>query len=189
MNRYDTYGLILQIFIIFITVFIFCSTAYAPFFEKYKKEITNEELSHTGLKKIQFFSKIILIFTTENEVKIGLNKKKLNEFLKLRYKNNFSNFPYKQLNENEFSNFALSEGENEIREFLGVIIVKIFTVGSDYPIAYHINLSAGNLSQTLFEAEYLGIDSADTIEKAIKNSIRQLVESLANDFFKARSKR
>ncbi len=145
-----------------------------------EKVISDEQLVYPEFKEIEFFGALVVNFGGENEEKLGLNQKQLKDYLKLKYKNNFASFPYKTAPEAYLY-------DDTKRKKVGIIEIYIWTVGSDYPVAYYIRLRAGHFSDVdIIELPALGFNSKDGINSAVKKYISELVEDFAIFFFKAR---
>jgi hypothetical protein len=141
-----------------------------------------DRLLYPEFSEIKYFGVIYVIFRGKTEGKLGLNKKELTDFLRLKYKNNFANIPYKSMS-SESVNKAMNKKE------IGFIYADIWAVGEDYPIAFHIKLVAGcweKVYRPAFEHEYLGVTSEELITQKLKKGIGILLEDFAITFFKAR---
>jgi hypothetical protein len=140
-----------------------------------------DELLYSGFKEVNYFGAIYVIFNSNNEEKIGLNKKELTDYLRLKFKNNFVNIPYKNM-----SAESLNSAKN--KKEIGTIYLHIWTVGQDYPIAFLLELKAGcwGSAYRIFETRHLGFNSKEHIKDEIKKSITTFIEELAITFFKAR---
>jgi hypothetical protein len=149
---------------------------------EFEKPSTKQD-RYSCLSKIKDFGLIRVVFHGENEKKIGLNNIELSNFLRLKYKNNFAGFPYNSI-------FNRKDAFNEmIKKKIGMIIVTIWAVGDNYPIAYHVELKAkclGSDALDTYEDAYLGYSYKAKIKGSIRKSIEDLVEKFAIIFFKAR---
>ncbi|MCD4779265.1 MAG: hypothetical protein K8S27_01770 [Candidatus Omnitrophica bacterium] len=68
-------------------------------------------------------------------------------------------------------------------------MITVWTVGDDYPIAYHVEINACNFNSTCqkeYRNAYLGYVSKRNVKIVIKESISELVDDFAVAFFKAR---
>ena len=79
-------------------------------------------------------------------------------------------------------------GAEQLPQKTGSIRVRVWTIGDDYPIAYHIKLSAGSLRfSNQYSGEYLGYDSKENLPSVIRNAISGMIENMAVAFFTARN--
>ena len=131
---------------------------------------------------IESFGHIRVVLEGEDAEKIGLDSDKLTDFLKLRFKNNFATIQYK------YQWKAIIESDDEdFQSSIGTLYVTVWIVGTDYPIAYHIEIGARAFSgDGGFENAVLGYGSKDNVEETVKTSIAGMVEELAVLFFKVR---
>jgi hypothetical protein len=147
--------------------------------EEFHKIIENR---YSDFKKIERFGGIFITCSGSAE-KIGLSKKGLIDYVKLRYKNNFGNITFKEPTPEEISiYFDKARGEK-----IGQMEFIIWTVGDDYPIAFHIRCTAGNYDRfDIWKSEVLGYGSKNNVPDLVKKTIDGMMEELAVGFFKAR---
>ena len=146
-----------------------------------KEKPSFESYIYSGFKSIESFSSLRVYFNGTAK-DIGLNKDELTNFLKLRFKNSFAGTAYQQTDFKKIMNE--SDAQKSKR---GVIEIKIWTVGNDYPIAFHIEISSGNYSNfEQYKTAFLGYSSKEKIFESVKKSITELVDDLAVSYFKAR---
>ena len=134
---------------------------------------------------IEYFGYIVVYFQGSAE-EIGLNKTELIDHARLRFKNNFAGIKCKQdLNIRICLPKALPNVDDWPK--VGTISFTIWTVGKDFPIAYHISCEAGTVLNTgMWESAFLGYGSKANIPKLAKECIDDLIEDLAIDFFEVR---
>lgn len=162
--------------LIFLSVLLVSASAQAeqnnPYVESYL---------YSGFKTIKNFSSIDVYLRGTAE-EIGLSKEDLTNYLRLRFKNSFANTSYKKT-----SFEKIMEENKEKQSDRGDISIIVWTVGDDYPIAFHIEISAGNYSNLgQYETAILGYGSEQKITESVKESISELVDDLAIAYFKAR---
>jgi hypothetical protein len=146
-----------------------------------EKKPNFESIAYSGFKTIEEFGRIG-VYLEGSAGKIGMEKEGLTDYLRLRFKNSFSGMTFKQA-ENIFKLWL----DKEKAKKNGSIIVKIWTVGDDYPIAYHIEIGAGNLTNSWeYKTAMLGYGSKNNVPNSIRESISKLIDELAVAFFKAR---
>lgn len=146
-----------------------------------KEEPSLEEFLYGGFKTVQTFGHVDVQISGDAE-KIGLNKNELKDLLLLKFKNNFADIPYK-----EDPNWPQKVKDKELAQKVGIIYMKVWIVGDDYPIAYHLSFDAGNLSSVRFyEDALLGYGNRENVPETVKKTIDQFVERVAITFFKVR---
>ncbi len=141
----------------------------------------NEWLRHRyrDVKLIEKFGFInMYVKAREEDHRIGLSDEELTSFLKLRYKNNFANVPYKKTNRN------ISE---EDKKKIGTLWCAVWTVGKNYPIAYHVECRMGTYSNDrIFGDATLGFGSKENVPDSIREAVDRMVSGFAILFFKYR---
>ena len=167
-------------------------------------KVYRDKITHAGFKQIQGFGHISVNVLGSAE-KFGISEKELTDFLKLKIKNNFAGikiFTQKQLI--ELCGISAEEYLNNKNPFscssekIGYISLEIWTVGHDYPIAFHVSCKSGSIrhyhfiesglacSPIIWEKAFLGYGSKDSVPDDIRNSVESLIEKLAIVFFKVR---
>jgi hypothetical protein len=165
-----------------ILFFIILIIILSLFFISSAQEGINESailnIFYGEFKDIEYFNFIYVSIDGSAE-KIGLNSEELTKYAKLKFKNNFAYIEYKdiQLQDNA------SESEKKKK---GSLWIKVWTVGENYPVAYHIKCKAGNYFDYFWEQEVLGYGSKENVPNSIKESVGELIEQLAIDFFTTR---
>jgi len=154
-------------------------TGSSAFAEEKKQNF--ESIFYSGFKTVENFG-LINVSLEGTAEKIGLKKEGLSDYLRLRFKNSFAGMEFK-----EPENLLEAFQDKEKAKRTGNIHVKVWTVGDDYPIAYHIGISAGNLANPRnYETAFLGYGSKQNVPDSVRESISQLIDDLAVAFFKAR---
>ncbi len=119
---------------------------------------------------------------------IGLDRKELAEFLRLRFKNFFTGFPLKELPPDKNG----SPKDDVVEREWAYLSVTVWTVGSDYPVAYHINLTMRKLrgGGGGYEDASLGYASAKALksERILKDAISDMMERAAVKLLKIQGK-
>jgi hypothetical protein len=137
------------------------------------------ELLYGGLKKIDSVGFIHVHLKNSESNKLGLTSEDLTDFLKLRYKNNFGNIP--------FLDKSKKIGEIKNREAIGNLWCGVWTVGDDYPIAYHVECRFGSFGNpSIVSDEVLGYGNKRNVPESIKNSIDRMTSEFAIQFYKSR---
>ena len=157
--------------------------------DEFKKAMEEEELAG-AMAKIHLTSITSFGYIYANRYHSGRGKregrksdvwdidKEMSNFVQLRFKNNFANFPYELV---ELFKWAKDPT-------IGHLQCHIWLHGASYPIAYHVecNLGAGSRSRVLHDAT-LGITSPDRASKDIQEALDRMVSKFARIFFRARS--
>ena len=147
-----------------------------------ERKFNIESNLYSGFKTIEKFG-LLNISLEGSAEKFELNKIDLIDYLRLRFKNNFGGMEFKEL-----ENISEMSKDKEKAKKIAIIHIKIWTVGDDYPIAYHIAINAGNLAHMReYQAAILGYGSRLNVPDSVRKSIAQLVDDLAITFSKARS--
>lgn len=154
-------------------------------------------INNRDLIKVRYFQPI-QVNLEGDAVKIGLDSKELSDFLTLKFKNLFSSYEIKELSTNSWKvKDAKSLDEFGDIEFQGIdrsewalMTVKIWVVGEDYPLAYHIHLDIGRLGGGShgYEDERLGVSSAKNLKenRRLKDSLADMLEKAAIELMKLR---
>lgn len=146
-----------------------------------EKKFDLDRLSYPGFWTIKQFALVDVSLEGTAE-KLGLKEKHLNEYLRLRFKNNFSGMQFKEPD----TLFRILLNKEEAVKY-GSINVRIWTVGDDFPVAFYIELKAGNLTDVdEYKRAMLGYGSRKNVPETVRNAITELVEDAAVDFFKTR---
>ena len=136
-----------------------------------------EHVLYGGLRGIKTFGSVG-VSTRGSVEKIGLTESGLKGFLSLRLKNNFAGIKY----ENLLEPYRLPS-DTEKSATIGTFWCNVWTVGDDYPIAYHVKCRGGNLNNyDIWSSEDLGYGNKRTVPESIKEALNKLVEEFAIQF-------
>ena len=130
---------------------------------------------------------------------IGLDEKKLTDYLRLKVKNNFADIKFI----NDYTEYYIKQRDDNIpmfkdfkrnpdyidRENVGFIGLTVWVVGNNYPVAYYIRCTFENFTECnslMNELSTLGYGSKDNVPDRIKKFIGEYIEKFAIDFYKAR---
>ena len=134
-----------------------------------------------GLKTIEKFA-IVHLDTEGSAEKIGIKQDELQDYLRLRFKNSFAGMDFKP---DEGLMEPFPNLEKAIKN--GTILIMVWTVGEDNPVAYHIRLLAGTVAdRNLYDHQVLGYDSKKNMPYIVRNIISDLIDEYAIFFFKNR---
>lgn len=145
------------------------------------KKLTFESLQYSGFLTIERFA-LIDVEVSGSAEKLGLKEDKLTDQLRLRFKNNFAGMEFKEPD----SLVRILLNPDSAQKY-GSLHVAVWTVGDDYPVAFHIEITSGNLADTdQYKRAMLGYGSKKDVPATIRKQIEELVEDAAVVFFKAR---
>lgn len=138
-----------------------------------------EDALYGDLKKIEYFGSIHVHLKNTDSTKIGLNEEELGDFLRLRYRNNFGNVPYKDLGAKRL--------DVKDKSAMGYLWCGVSTVGDDFPIAYHVECKVGSMANpTILSDAVLGYGNKRNVPESIKKSLDNMISQFAIQFFKTR---
>ncbi len=143
-----------------------------------------EQILYGGLKTIKSFGFIhVNVEGTERQAQkneIGLSGDDMTGFLRLRFKNNFAQIPFRE----DLSALGKPEAEQVV---VGYLWCQVWTVGDSYPVAYHVQCRMGNMKnlQILSDAN-LGYGNKDAAIRAVHNALDRIVTNFAKTFFRVR---
>jgi len=141
------------------------------------------QVIYSGFLSIESFGEIRVIFEGEDAEKIGLDEDELSDFLRLKFKNNFAEIPYK---EEPDESFEILQDE-ELQSKIGSFVVTVWIVGTDQPIAYHMTARVDSWEfERGWENAVLGYGNKATVPETVKTTITEWVEEAAIMFFKVR---
>lgn len=119
---------------------------------------------------------------------LGLVQAELTDFVNLRFKNLFTGFTLEEIPKDKE---GLPKKDINPGEWAS-LTVKIWTVGKDYPVAYHVELKMEKLFGGVngYQDAALGYASAKTLkdERVLKDTISDLIERAAVTLFKIQGK-
>jgi hypothetical protein len=138
-----------------------------------------EDILYGDLRKMEYVGYIYAHVKNEESSKIGLNDEELTNYVKLRFKNSFAGVQYKNLGNN------ISNVSN--KSAVGYLWCGVWTVGDDYPIAYHIECRFGSMQNPrILTDAVLGYGNKNNVPDTIKKSLDDMMSRFAIQFFKTR---
>lgn len=142
-----------------------------------------DKMFYGDLNRVISFGNVIVGLEGSAE-KIGLSRSFLNDFLKLQIKNSFNGIKLKNIKMFSTVNGKYQQNKNP---HIGRVYVKVWTIGDDFPIAYHVSLTAGTYEKyRIYTDAVLGYGSKKNVPDSIKGSISKMIDRFAISFFKAR---
>jgi hypothetical protein len=149
-------------------------------------ELTDKEvqLLYADLRQIGSIGLVALSLVGDAE-KIGLNEKELNNFVKERFRAHFKSMPFEDVSK-DTSKFLSLVGSRDRK--VGNITLRVWVVGDEFPLAYHVRGDAGNFENpAIWTEEILGHGSKKTAPDAIKEIIDEMMRNLSVIFSRARA--
>jgi hypothetical protein len=141
------------------------------------------KLVYQDFQSVKSFGTLAVLCRGEDARKIGLDAKKLTDLLKLKFKNDFVDVPYEDQTGKNID-FVL---DDQFGPAVGRVVITVWIVGDDYPIAYHMEIVAGTIEEReIYTNSVLGYGSKQNVPDTVKSQIGKFVEELAIVFFKAR---
>ena len=135
-------------------------------------------------KEINSFG-IIAVALVGDAEKIGLSESELTDCAKAAFKDYFPGIPYEDISRDS-KKFLAHVSARDKR--VGNITFRVWVVGEDYPVAYHIKCDAGNFDNpAIWTEEILGHGSKKTAPDAIKEIIRDMMKTASIDFHRVRA--
>ena len=141
------------------------------------------ELFYGLFKEVDSFGLISPALVGDAEA-IGLNEYQLTNYLDERFSAYFCNTKYEDLSRNPAklaSIIARRDGR------VGIITFRVWVMGDNYPLAYHVRCDAGSFENpSIWSEEVLGHGSKRTAPAAIKEILNELMRQFAEIFLKAK---
>ena len=151
--------------------------------KKLSPETLALQAKYGELLKIKRFG-LIAVNVNGDAGKLGLNNNDLTDYAKLRFKNNFSRVSYEEVSKEELQTLS---GDDAKAKKVGVISCRVWVVGNNYPVAYHVRCDEGNYKNlSIWSDEILGYGSKPNLPETVKRSISEMMEKLAIIYFKVR---
>lgn len=139
---------------------------------------------YRSLKEISSFG-IVAVSLVGDAHEAGLNEDEVSKFIHDKFKGYFAGFPYEDLSKDSsrFWSLVLSRERK-----VGNVTFRVWVVGKDYPIAYHIRCDAGNFENpSIWSEEILGHGSKANTRDAIMQILDEMMRNFATTFFNARA--
>jgi hypothetical protein len=151
-------------------------------------ELTDEEIEllFGYFKEIRGFGIISLSLLGDAE-KVGLDESQLDAFLYARFDAYFCNTQLQDLSLNPARLAAAIANRDKT---VGIITFRVWVIGEEYPLAYHVKCDAGSFENpSIWTEEVLGHGSKKNAPETIKEILDELMQQLANNFLKARGEK
>lgn len=128
---------------------------------------------------------ILAVSLVGDAEKIGLNEADLTDCVKAAFKDYFPGIKYEDISTDPEKFMALAASREKK---IGNITFRVWVVGEDQPVAYHVRCDAGNFDNPAVRTdETLGHGSRKTAPDAIREVINEMMKSLSVDFFRVRA--
>lgn len=135
-------------------------------------------------KEINSFG-IIAVSLVGDAEKIGMSESELNGYLKSVFKGYFPGVKFEDISRDSRRFLTLVSSRDKK---VGNITFRVWVVGDDYPVAYHIKCDAGNFENpAIWTDEILGHGSRKTAPEAIKEIMNEMLKTLSVNFYKVRA--
>ena len=135
-------------------------------------------------KEINSFG-IIAVSLVGDAEKIGLSESDLTNYLKSTFKDCFPGVKYEDVSKDSRRFLTLVSSRDKK---VGNITFRVWVVGDDYPVAYHIKCDAGNFENpAIWTDEILGHGSRKTAPDAIKEIMNEMMKTLSVNYYKVRA--
>ncbi len=123
-------------------------------------------------REVQSFAMIAVSLVGDAE-KIGLDAEELTRYAKSQFKNHFSRIRYEDVSKDS--------GRS------GNLTFRVWVVGREYPVVYHIRCDAGNFENpAIYTEEVMGHSSPGAASEAIKTILGEMIREFSVIFFRAR---
>jgi len=151
-------------------------------FTSFAGELKSFEENVYGVFNHTEYIGLVIVTVKGSAEKIGLHSDDLSDFLMLRLKNSLGSL--EKLSDRKY--FSMSDDESNDNKMM-TITLDVWTVGDDYPIAFHVHFQAGPQTNVrLYEDQILGYGSRINVPLSIKQSITDLVDTFAIKFYRIR---
>lgn len=142
---------------------------------------------YPSFSALEYFGSAQVIFKGDGAEELGLDVVELTDFLRLKYKNTFAGFPYRNIIDNPSPNLFEQLSDDDFSGRIGSLVATVWIVGTDYPIAYHIELRAGSFNSAReYSDAALGYGSKENVPATVKTALSDMMDDLAITFLKVR---
>jgi len=155
---------------------------------KISTDLTDDEvdLLYGLFKDVDSFGLISLALVGDAE-RIGLGEDKLTNYLDGKFAKYFCNIRYEDLSLNP-AKLAAAIVQRDRK--LGIITFRVWVIGDDFPLAYHVRCDAGSFENpSIWSEEVLGHGSKRTVPTAIKEILNELMQQFAEVFLKVKGEK
>jgi hypothetical protein len=169
------------------TLLLFLCCLVPPAFAQNEdsQELSDEEvqLLFGYFKEIRAFG-LISLSLLEDAEKIGLNEAQLDAYLYARFNSTFCKTRFDDLSVNPARLAAAIANRDKT---VGIITFRVWVIGEDYPLAYHVRCDAGSFENpSVWTEEVLGHGSKKNAPETIMQILDELMQQLAKNFLQAR---
>lgn len=117
--------------------------------------------------------------------KAGLKTEEVTQYAKARFAEYFSGIPLEDVSRSSKRFMALALSHEKT---VGNITFRIWVLGDNYPVVYHVRCDAGNFDNpSIWTDEALGHASLNNTRDAILKIVDEMMKTLAVAFFKVRA--
>lgn len=136
-------------------------------------------------REVKAFAMIAVSLVGQTET-IGLKTDEVTQFAKSKFKDYFANVELEDIagDSKRFLAMVLSREKT-----MGNITFRVWVVGEDYPIVYHVKCDAGNFDNpSVWTEEILGHGTKGNARDAIMGLVDEMMKTLAVAFFKVKAR-
>lgn len=136
-----------------------------------------EEIFYGDLRKIESFVFIYAHVKGDAKSGIGLTDSEMTDYVRLRFKNSFAGVPYRETPFSSIKDPAKA----------GSIWCGVWTVGDNYPVAYHVEIRFGTMEKDrIYTDEVLGYGNSKVAQEKVKQVLDNMITQCAIKYFKLR---
>ncbi|GEM_PF-1418026 len=150
-------------------------------------DLTDKEalILYGEFRQIQSFG-LIAVSLVGDAVGIGLDQKELTDYLRTKFRTYLPGVRLEDVAENTDRFLRLVADRDRT---IGNVTVRIWVIGNEYPVAYHVRFDAGNFSDpAIWSEEILGHGSSKTAPGAIRKILDEMMQMFSRTFFQVRGR-
>lgn len=141
-------------------------------------------LLYKGLKDINSFGLIAVALVGDTD-KIGLSRRGLTDYARTRFQ---AHFKKTKLEDVAQSSKAFLDLVSTRDKKVGTIAFRVWVVGKEAPIIYHLKIDAGNFDNpAIYTEEILGHGTLGNTSESVRTTIDEMMKDLASVFYKVKS--
>ncbi|MBP8646319.1 MAG: hypothetical protein KBH99_09395 [Syntrophobacteraceae bacterium] len=150
-----------------------------------RNDLTDKEafLLYGEFREIQSFGLIAVSLVGDFEG-TDLNEKELLVYVRTKFREHFPGVRLEDLGKDSERFLHLLTTRDKT---VGNITIRVWVVGKEYPLAYHVRLDAGNFNNpSIWSEEVLGHGSGKTVPAAIHKILDEMMRMFSRVFFQVR---
>jgi hypothetical protein len=141
-------------------------------------------LLYKGLKEINSFGLIAVALVGDTD-KIGLSQRELTDYARTRFQAHFKRTKLDDVSRDSkaFLNLVSTRDKK-----VGTITFRVWVVGNESPIIYHLKIDAGNFDNpAIYTEEILGHGTPKNTSDSVRTTIDEMMKDLASVYYKVKS--